>query len=126
MTVGNSPLQTKKTNVRYRAWKVMRIFPRGFTVEEILEIVTDGTDTNARNTLNGYLNGLERMEIVRRQQRGPKATVYWNVIKDVGSKAPVVSNAPKVTKSTSKEPLALTLQRPTRGDVIDVDAVVLG
>ncbi len=121
----NSPLQPKKTNIRHRAWRVMRIYPSRFTVDEIVEIVTDGTDVNARNTLNGYLNGLERMNIVRRQQRDPKATVYWNVIKDVGCKAPVVSNAQKVTKSKSKEPLALTLQRPKRGDVIDVESVVL-
>lgn len=115
----------KKSIVRHRAWWLMRIYPSRFTVEQLLEIVSDGTEANARHNLNSYLNGLEKMGIVRRQQRDSKSTIYWSIIKDVGRKPPVVSNAKSTPKEAESKPLAIGMKRPARGDVIDVEAVVV-
>lgn len=118
---------TKPSNLRHRAWWLIRLFRGEFKVEEILEIVSDGTEANARHNLSAYLNGMERAGIVRKKQMGVGAPISWLLIKDVGRTPPVVSTASgkKEAKKATSKTLAIALKRPMRGDVIDVEAVVV-
>lgn len=90
------PAATAATGLRERAWWLMRVLGKPFTLDDLLFTLNDGTQADAHGNLSKYLAKLEIAGVLRRLKRraagyGPKSNglVVWRLVRDLGPLAPV-------------------------------------
>lgn len=94
-TRGQTSPRTVTLGLRQRAWWVMRRRV-GFTLQELLSTLADGSERDATGNLGKYLRALEKAGIVRREavrQAGSALTsnghLRYRLVINEGRKAPV-------------------------------------